>query len=292
MQSGQSYVIKAYRSIRTQNQPLVIYNCYFVQNFAFVFEQNGQVASQSVIQIVRNLESAFGTVQYDSIKVQRETTRINILRITFLTIINQFAEKVEIVYDTTGNRIVSYSLPNQRFAELPANILIAINSNSLSSLQSSSVVTSLTQTLTFLRTFSQFSGRFSVQLVLVRQVSQSYEFEFYIQTQVSGYCVRVLYGGGSQFFTTLFTIISTTQSLSQPLYVYSSIEGAVPASVDEIKATRGFQICEAVLMRGYSHYLVAASIREILINRAPNRITYNVIYNTANGVFLAILEFN
>lgn len=47
-------------------------------------------------------------------------------------------------------------------------------------------------------------------------------------------------------------------------------------------------------MRGYAHHLVSPQIRDILIseNEELNSITYSIIFNTNNGVFLGIVEFN
>jgi hypothetical protein len=44
-------------------------------------------------------------------------------------------------------------------------------------------------------------------------------------------------------------------------------------------------------MRGYAHFLVSPQIKDILttINNNLNTITYNIIFNTANGIFLGIV---
>lgn len=47
-------------------------------------------------------------------------------------------------------------------------------------------------------------------------------------------------------------------------------------------------------MRGYSHFLVSPQIKDILVTESDDgkTITYNIIFNTMNGVFLGITEFS
>jgi hypothetical protein len=44
-------------------------------------------------------------------------------------------------------------------------------------------------------------------------------------------------------------------------------------------------------MRSYAHHLVSPQIKDILTttNSNKNTITYNIILNTANGIFLGIV---
>jgi len=44
-------------------------------------------------------------------------------------------------------------------------------------------------------------------------------------------------------------------------------------------------------MRGYAHYLVSPQIKDIstTVDNIANTITYNIIFNTLNGIFLGII---
>lgn len=47
-------------------------------------------------------------------------------------------------------------------------------------------------------------------------------------------------------------------------------------------------------MRGYSHFLVSPQIKDILAidNYEAQTITYSIIFDTMNGVFLGILDYS
>lgn len=84
-----------------------------------------------------------------------------------------------------------------------------------------------------------------------------------------------------------------TASLSQGTYVYSAVKNATPKNIEELKKTKSFAISVATLMKGYAHFLVSPQIKDISTTENPSAgtITYNIVFNTMNGVFLAILEF-
>lgn len=75
------------------------------------------------------------------------------------------------------------------------------------------------------------------------------------------------------------------------MYSYAAVKTASPVKLSELKNNRGFTTSVAVLMKGYSHFLTNPQIKDILVteNEEYNTTTYNIIYNTLNGVFLAIV---
>lgn len=79
--------------------------------------------------MVRNLQILSGQINYSTIRLQRETTNMNIVRVTLLVIFNLYQEQVEIVCIPSNNTVLSYSLVNQNFAQVDNSIITSINSN-------------------------------------------------------------------------------------------------------------------------------------------------------------------
>lgn len=127
---------------------------------------------------------------------------------------------------------------------------------------------------------------------MVAQVGAYYRFYVVYETlsssiEIDGLLVdsqKIILGS----YRELYSIVDS------PRYIYGDLENVEPVEITRAKNSRAFQICETILFAGYSHYLQGAKIQEILIDdyTNPDLINYNVVYETNNGVFLAVLDYN
>ena len=131
----------------------------------------------------------------------------------------------------------------------------------------------------------------SVSYGMVKKVGGYFIFYLVYQTGEESLAFTILKVSSSKIVIAGYNkMYSSSES---PRYIYGTLENVEPVLITQAKKSRAFQIAEKTLFQSYSHYLLGAVIKEILIDDSsiPNAINYNILYQTRGGLFLAVLDY-
>lgn len=117
---GTVYQIRLIRYLQVQGKPYqVIQLTQQNNNFKgkLIFSEQPKPSTQQ-FNLIDSLKLPIGKISADSFKIQSDYSNSNIVRATFLTLIKDYPERFEIVYDKSNKKIFSYRFIDQGFAQL------------------------------------------------------------------------------------------------------------------------------------------------------------------------------
>ena len=82
----------------------------------------------------------FGSIQADSLRYQSDVQRPFFLRATFMTVIDQYSTRAELIYDALKRKVILYRLMDHGMSEYLSNIREIIYKSKLSSLMGTQLI--------------------------------------------------------------------------------------------------------------------------------------------------------
>lgn len=130
-----------------------------------------------------------------------------------------------------------------------------------------------------------------VELALVRKVGSNLQFDLSYGLPSSAYRVKAILDKANQVTITEFNQIYS--NLETPRLQYGSLENVRPIALQEAQSTKTFKVAQSKLFNDYGHFLRNPVVKEVLVDNSVQGVsTFNIVYDTSNGVFLGIVDVN
>lgn len=241
-------------------------------------------------------------VKQGSYGVQYEATNPSIVRETFLVAdenTDSFGYRVELITDRSSGTIYSTVAMDQRYQVFEdETIKNIISSQGIQALRTSPYAMSQFYVPELVQVDQTVVSRIpvlktaSVKMVMVRKISDIFEFKIVYQVGTSVYEVMAMLASSGQVMICSYSKMPSV--VQTPRLKYGSLQNVTALNLNEAQQTTGFGISNQKLMTDYGHFLGGSQIMQVLTsqNGTSGTNTFNIVYKATTGIFMGIVEFD
>lgn len=241
-------------------------------------------------------------IKQGSYGVQYEATNPSIVRETFLVAdenTDSFGYRVELITDRSSGTIYSTVAMDQRYQVFEdETIKNIISSQGIQALRTSPYAMSQFYVPELVQVDQTVVSRIpvlktaSVKMVMVRKISDIFEFKIVYQVGTSVYEVMAILSSSGQVMICSYSKMPSV--VQTPRLKYGSLQNVTALNLNEAQQTTGFGISNQKLMTDYGHFLGGSQIMQVLTsqNGTSGTNTFNIVYKATTGIFMGIVEFD